>query len=101
MARESQAFRQPLVGRISQYTLSAADDNGNVLELYVEPIQKFLQRLIAIEIDIAIGMAVAGKEFAQAQRIRRVLRSQHGHVAQASRNHRDTAQKECAHEDIA
>ena len=69
MARESQTFRQPLVGRISQHSLSTADHNGNVFELYVEAIQKFLRRFVAIEIDIAIGMAVAGKEFAQAQRI--------------------------------
>jgi hypothetical protein len=55
--------------RISQYTLSAADHNGNVLELYVEPIQKFLRRLVAVEIDLSMGMAVAGKELAQAQRV--------------------------------
>ena len=36
---EKSSFFQSLVGRISQHSLSTADHNGNVFELYVEAIQ--------------------------------------------------------------
>ena len=56
---------------------------------------------VAVQIDVGIRMVVAGQEFAQAQRVAGVARSQENHVASAFVDQRQPAQNERPHENLA
>ena len=67
----------------------------------MKTVEQILVALVGIEIYVGVGMPIAGKKFAQTQRLGRVLRAQQNHVTLAAINQLNAAQNERSHEDFA
>ena len=87
--------------RIAQHDLAAADQHRHVGDVDAEAIEQLLDVGVAIEIDVGVGMAVAGEELLDAQRAGAVHRADEDDVAEAVRDQLDAAQDERAHQDLA
>ena len=90
-----------LVARVAEHRVAAADQHRHVGDRDVEPIEQRLDVRIAIEIDVGVRVAVARQELLDAQRARRVRRSDEHDVAEAARDQLHPAQDEGAHQDLA
>ena len=98
---EPEAVGDLLIRGIFQDQLATADQHGDVCRADVEAIEQHLRIGIAIEIDVGERMAVAGQEFACAQRAARMARADEDRVADPRRDELGAAQDERAHQDLA
>src|ERR1700722_11913424 len=59
---ETDAGRQLLQRRVAQDVLAAADRDGDVLDPHMEAIEQGLDVGIELDVDVVVGVAVAGQE---------------------------------------
>jgi hypothetical protein len=90
-----------LYRRVAQYRAVVANDNRDFAHSDIEPIQEGLGRLIHIQIDINVRMAVAGKELPKAERFSRVARSHQDGVALTPIDQDESTQNESPHKNFA
>ena len=83
---QSEAGRQIPNRRAAQHPPPGANHDRHVPGLHFETIQQFLGGLVAIQVDISIGLPVAAEEFPDFQGSGRVLRSQNDQGAPALAN---------------
>lgn len=67
---EAEAIGDLPVGRVAQHHRAAADQDGNVGLGHPKAIQQLLYVGVALEVEVGVGVAVAGQEFPGAERPR-------------------------------
>jgi hypothetical protein len=100
-AVQSQAIGHFLQRGIPQHGATVAKDHRNFVQFHVKPVEKCLRRLVRVEIHVGVRMLIPAEEFAQAQRIGRVARTQQDHVPLAATDQFQPAQDEGPHENLA
>ena len=65
---EAEALGNLLIRRIAQDHVAAADQHRHVAHGDVKPVEHFLDVAVALEVDVGIGMPVAGEELPDPQR---------------------------------
>ncbi len=98
---EAEAVGDLVVRRVPEHELAAADQDGDVPLRDVEVVEQLLHPLVVVEIDVRVGMAVAGEELPRPQRRGAEVRSQEHHVADPVRDQLQPAEDERPHEDVA
>ena len=92
---------RPLNRGIAHHAAAVADDHRNLFGPDLEAVQKFLGRLVGIEIDVGVRMSVPAEEFAQAEGLRGVAGTHQDEVAEALPDEGQAAQNEGPHENLA
>ena len=98
---EAQAGGELLIGRIPQHIGATTDGHGDVGHADREAIEQVLDARVAVQVEVGVGMAVAGEELLDPEGPGTVHRSDEHDVAQAACDQLPPAQQEGAHEDLA
>ena len=89
------------IARIAQRQLAAADQNRNIGCGNCEMFENRLDRRIGLDIQVGVGMTVAGEELAQPQRVARMTGSDEHGIADGVGDQIHAAQNKCVQEDLA
>ena len=98
---QAQALSQLIDRRPPQDALPAADDDRDVSEADPESVQRRLDVIVAVEIDVGVRLIVARQELAQPERRRAVLRAEEHDAPLALGHQGRSSQNERAQEDLA
>jgi hypothetical protein len=90
-----------VVGRIAKHGLAATDQHGYVLDPDVETIQQLLGAGVLLELDVRVGVAVAGEELLDAKGVAGVTRPDDHDVPESLGNQLHAAEDERPHQDLA
>ena len=77
-AGQAEALGELRDGRVAEDVLSVADDDGDLGGLHVEAVEEGLRGAIGVEVDVGMGMIVAGEELTDLEGAGRVARA-HDH----------------------
>jgi hypothetical protein len=98
---EPEALGDLPVGRVAQHGLAATHQHRHVERRDLEAIQQHLHVGVAVEVEVGIGMRIAGEEFLHPQRSGAVIRANDDGIADSLRDELHAAQDESPHEDLA
>ena len=98
---EAETFGDPLIAWIPKYGVAAADQHRHIRRRDSEPIEELLRFGVAVEIDVVVGMAVAGQKLLDPQRTGAVHRSDQHDVTKTAGDQLNSTQDERPHEDLA
>jgi len=98
---DAEAFGDVAVAWVAEHVLAAADDHGNVIRPDMKALEQRRHIGIALDIDVVKGLRIARQERLQAQRIRRMPRTEQQDLAPAAAYERHATQNERAHQQLA
>ncbi len=98
---EAEALGHFDVGRVLQHDVVAADHDRDVGDGDVELFQNRLHVRVALDVDVTVRVGVPDEELLEAERRRRVARSDDDDVPLSGRQKRHSPEDERAHEQLA
>ncbi len=98
---EAQTVGDLLIARIAEDLVPPADEHRDVRDGDVEALHQLFDVRLAIEIDLRVGVVVAGQEVAYSQRAGAMIGSDENRVAEVALDQAQAAKDEGAHDDVA
>ena len=98
---EAEAVGNRMIARIAQDRRASANEHRKIVDRKVKTIEHFLDAFVAIGVDRRVWMRVSREEFLDANRIRRMIRSDEHHISNPARKQSRSAQQKRADEDLA
>ena len=98
---DAERFSDCGVAWIPEDLVAAADDDGNVLEPDMKSVEQRLHLGVALDLEVGVGVAIAGEKLPQPQRVGRMARPEKHHVGVFIGYQCNPTQDERAHEQLA